>query len=1444
MASPGAHRDAGELVRLVARKGITHAHFVPSMLRAFLEEPDLATHAASWRLRRVIASGEALPPDLARDFHARLGVPFGVELHNLYGPTEAAVDVTYHACLPGEERVPIGRPVDNVYLRLLDRDGGLAPLGAAGELHLGGVQLARGYVGRPDLTAERFVPDAWGEPGARLYRTGDLARALPDGELEYLGRIDHQIKLRGFRIELGEIEATLSAHPEVREAAVLALPGPGGPRLAAAVSLRGAVAAEALAEHLRRALPAYMVPASWVVLDALPLSPNGKVDRRALETLARAGEESAAAADTAPPSGLMEELVAAVWSELLGVPGVGRGDDFFALGGHSLLGTRAVSRMYRATGVEIPLRLLFEAPTVAGFARAVEALRRSAGPAAEPVVPLPREGSLPLSFAQERLWFLDRLMPRSPLYNVPAVLRARGDLDAAAFAAAVRSLAGRHEILRTTYGTEAGRPVQRIADAVQLPVPEVDLRGLPPELREAEARRLAGEEARRPFDLATGPLLRVSLVRTAENERLVLATFHHIVADGWSLGVFLRDLAAFYCGEALPTLPVQYADYAAWQRRRLSGEILEAELSHWRQTLAGVPWVLELPADHPRPPVLTYRGARELFHLPAAGIAAFGRRHEATPFMVLLALFQILLARLTGREELIVGTPVANRDRIEVEGLIGFFMNTLALRLSLEGEPGLAALLPRTRAAALDAYAHQELPFEKLVEELKPARDLAHTPLVQVMFTLLPAGAPVALPGVELRPALEEAAETGTARFDLTLNLSDGPDGLAGALEYNLDLFDPGTARRFAAAYATLLAAALADPGRPLWELPLLTPDERAQVLGEWNDTGEPLPAEMAVHRWIEEQARRRPEAVALVQGARALTYAELDTRAGILARRLAAQGLGPERCVALQLERSIGMVVALLAVMKTGGAWLPLDPGHPEERRARILEDARNPPVLTDADLTDADLTGEDDGAMLPEPFLDPDGLAYVIFTSGSTGRPKGVQVVRRGLANFLAAMRRRPGLGEHDVLVAVTTLAFDISGLELLLPLTVGARVVVATREEAADGQRLAALLAGATALQATPATWRLLLETGWQAAAGFKVLCGGEALPGELAARLGAHGAEVWNLYGPTETTIWSAVEAVTTAERAVVPLGRPIANTTIHILGRGLEPVPAGVPGELLIGGAGLARGYLGRPDLTAERFVPDPLGKPGERLYRTGDLARRLPDGRLEFLGRLDHQVKIRGHRIELGEIEAALAGHPAVRHAVVVDRPDPSGERRLVAYAETSEGTGGTLALDQIRAFLRERLPDYMLPSAFVALDRLPLNPSGKVDRQALPDPSLERPELTVGYIAPREGREALLAALWSEVLGVDRVGIHDNFFDLGGHSLLLMRLQGRLAAETGLDLPVLELFEHPTIAALARRLDELAAGDVGRAVDDRAEELQRGKERRARRRRASDVEV
>jgi amino acid adenylation domain-containing protein len=1075
----------------------------------------------------------------------------------------------------------------------------------------------------------------------------------------------------------------------------------------------------------------------------------------------------------------------------------------------------------------------------------------------------------------------------------------RGRLDPGALAKAVNDVVRRHETLRTTFGTSNGRPVQRIAAEVRIDLPVLDLGALPSAARETEARRIAAAEARQPFDLIHGPLLRVALVRLAADDQLVLVTLHHIVSDGWSLDLFVRELAAFYGGAVPPPLPVQYADYAAWQRRRLAGPALRAEIEHWRQILEGAPAVLELQADHPRPPVLTYRGGVQGFDLPAplaAGLTAFGRRHDATLFMVLLAAFQILLARLTGREDLVVGTPVANRDREETEGLIGFFMNTLVLRTSLTGEPGLAGLLPRVRETALAAYAHQELPFEKLVEELKPARDLAHAPLFQVMFSLRRATPPPAFLGLELGTIPGDDPDTGTAKFDLTLSLVEGVEGLGGGIEHNRDLFDPSTVHRLAGHYAILLAAAVADPGRPLWELPLLTAGESAQLLKEWNNTAEPLPSEPAVHRWIEAQARRRPEAVAVEQRERQLTYAELDARADHLAERLRALGVGPERRVALCVERSPEMVVAVLAVMKAGGAWVPLDPGHPQERLRWILEDTGWPLLVATPGERQAELAREvgavvwvdvepPEGASARSPGREPrergplhvpepseratadalppppgasstdDLLAYILFTSGSTGRPKGVQVARRGLANFLASMAVRPGLGEDDVLLAVTTLSFDISGLELLLPLITGARVVVASRDVAADGPRLAAALAshGATAMQATPATWRLLLESGWAPPAGFKVLCGGEALPGDLAARLGAGGAVVWNLYGPTETTIWSAIERVgaDAVERSVVPLGRPIANTQIHLLGSRGEAVPAGVPGELLIGGAGAARGYVGRPDLTAERFVPDPWGAPGSRLYRTGDLARRLADGRLEFLGRLDHQVKIRGFRIELGEIEAALADHPAVRHAVVVDREAGLGDRRLVAYAEVEAGRTLTpLTVTEVRLFLRARLPEYMLPAAFVPLDRLPLNPSGKVDRRALPEPGSGRPALDAAFVAPREGLETTLAAFWGEILGVDRVGIHDNFFELGGHSLLLVRLHGRIAGELGTDLSLLELFEHPTVAALARRLEEMrGAGSPETAEDpgaERAGELRRGKEHRARRlaRRTSDVEI
>ncbi len=1061
-------------------------------------------------------------------------------------------------------------------------------------------------------------------------------------------------------------------------------------------------------------------------------------------------------------------------------------------------------------------------------------------PEAERIPRQPRDagggGELPLSFAQQRLWFLDRLEPGSALYNLPSAVEAEGRLYLGALAASLREIVRRHEALRTTFAARAGEPVQVIHPRAAVELPVVDLAALPEPARMAEAQWLATEAARRPFDLARGPLLRVLLLRLAGEHHLAVLTLHHIVSDGWSMGVLVGEIAALYpacvagAPSPLPELPVQSADFAVWQRERLQGEALERELAFWREALAGAPYVLDLPADRPRPAVQTFAGAQAAVRLEPALVASLreaGRAGGHTLFMLLLGAFEVLLARWSGQETLLVGTPVSGRARPEVQGLVGFFVNTLPLRADLAGEPSLGELLERVKAAELAAFAHQELPFGRLVEDLHPDRDLSRSPLFQVMFALQRAAAEaLSLPGLTLRA---RDLDTGTAKFELTLQLAEGADSVAGWIEYNTDLFDAATVERMADQLATLLRAFPGSPERPVWELPFLPEPERRQLLLDWNATRRSWPAETLVHELFEQQAARTPEAPAVGCGGAALTYRQLEERANRLARRLRRLGVGPEVRVGLCVERSAEMVVALLGILKAGGAYVPLDPSHPAERLALVLADSGMAALVTEERLLavlpeqaapvlcldrDAGEVAAEDAGPLPR-LADAESLAYVIYTSGSTGRPKGVQLPHRAVVNFLRAMAERPGLGAGDVMPALTTLAFDIAGLEIYLPLAVGGQVEVVTREEAADGRRLAARLreAGATAVQATPATWRLLLAAGWEGLAGLEVLCGGEALPRDLAEALLARGAELWNVYGPTETAIWSTAGRVVSGSGPVL-LGRPIANTELYVVDRRLREVPPGAAGELWIGGEGVARGYLGQVGLTAEKFVPHPWSaEPGARLYRTGDLVRHRSAGELEFLGRLDHQVKVRGFRIELGEIEAALLRHPMVAQAVAAARQE-GAETRLAAYVVPA---GEPPAICDLREHLRRSLPEYMVASAFVLLDSLPLNASGKVDRKALPAPqgtrdaASERP-----WVDPRNELERTIAAVWREVLGVDRVGANDNFFDLGGHSLLAAQVHARLGEALGREIALLDLFRYPTVAALAAFL----GGAVGHTAE------------------------
>ncbi|HVR96549.1 MAG TPA: non-ribosomal peptide synthase/polyketide synthase, partial [Thermoanaerobaculia bacterium] len=1393
-----------ELLAALADRPGAALNCVPALWRAVL---DLVEADRPLDLGCLLLGGETLAPALVERTYAALP---GVRIVNLYGPTEATANASADRVRAGE--VPgIGRPTANAGLYVLGPDWTPVPIGARGELAIGGAGVARGYLGRPELTAERFLPDPFGPPGTRLYCSGDLARFRAGGDLEFLGRTDDQVKIRGFRVEPGEVEAALARCPGVAAAAVV-VQGAGERRLMAYVV--GTGDARGLRTALKAELPEYMVPAAFVFLDALPLTATGKVDRR---ELARRAPEAAAGSGEGfdGPIDPVTALLAGIWAEVLGVGRVGIGDDFFELGGHSLLATQVVSRVRDAFGVELPLRRLFEAPTVAGLAAAVR--QAQGGFEAPPVTPVPRDGNLPLSFAQERLWFIDQLQPGSAAYNMPAAVRLSGALDVAWLHRVLRELARRHESLRTTFTSPAGRPVQVIAAEPALPLPVLDLSGLPAVLREKEARRQAADEARTPFDLTVGPLLRARLLRLAPDEHVALLTLHHAVSDGWSVGIFLRELAALYARAPLPDLPVQYADFAAWQRRWLEGGVLEAQLAYWRRQLAGLPPSLDLPADRPRPAVQTFRGAARAVALPrslSAAVLDLSRRQGATPFMTLLAAFQVLLGRYAGRDDVAVGSPIAGRNRREIEGLIGFFVNTLVLRADLGGDPPFQRLLAGVRATALDAYAHQDVPFERLVEELAPGRSLARSPLFQVVFALqnAPRGA-FELPGLTLSPV---AQTLDTAKFELTLNLREDAGEIAGGIEYNTDLFDATTVARLLGHFATLLARIVADPERRLSDLPLLDEPERRQLLVEWNDTRLPLPARGCVHEMVAERARTAPDAVALACGPRVLTYGALNARANRLAHRLRSLGVGPESVVGVWLDRSPEEVAALLAVLKAGAAYLPLDPSYPVERLAFTLQDAGASVLLTTAaragelpvrTVVVEDLDGDDTDSNVE---VDPGHLAYVIYTSGSTGRPKGVAVEHRGLLNLLGWHQAAFGVSPDDRATRLSGLGFDASVWDLWPYLAAGASVHI-PNDENDEEVRISPpalrhwLLAEQVTCTFVPTpVAEGLLALAWPAAVPLRLLLtGGDRLHRHPVAPLPF---TLVNDYGPTENTVVATSGAVPVLATDRAPsIGRPIANVRVHLLDAGLGLVPAGVPGELCIAGASLARGYLGRPELTAERFFPDPFATgPGGRMYRTGDLARRLPEGEIEFLGRIDHQVKVRGFRIELGEIEAALRAQPGVEECAVLVR-----EERLVAYlaAETP--------VPELTAALRRTLPDYMVPSAFVVLDALPLTPNGKVDRQALARIAPVRSG-SDGVVTTPTGE--LLAGIWAEVLGLDRVGPQDDFFALGGHSLLATQVVSRVREAFGVDLPLRRLFEAPALSALAEAVD--AARQAERGLD------------------------
>jgi amino acid adenylation domain-containing protein len=1431
---------------------------VPAMHQAILADAD--TNPAAIRsnpLRFIRSSSAPLPLPVM----AALERCFSTPVIEAYGMTEAAHQISSNPLPPGQRKPGSVGLAAGPTVAIVNERGDALPCGERGEIVIRGANVSA------SACDDRESLSGTGTPG--WFHTGDQGWLDPDGYLHITGRLKEMINRGGEKILPREIDAAIESHAGVLAAAAFGVPHPtlGEEIAAAVVRENGADVQEAhIIDRLRSQLGPLRVPRRIYFVDELPRTDSGKVRRSELPRFL--GLEQGHALNEpvgrviAPALFPLEAAVAGLWAAVLHSTGFDANDDFFLLGGDSLRGTRLLTSVAAVFGVELTIRQLFgEAATVAGMARAIENARtRNApvlpatgtpAPAGRTIPARQERGAVVLSDTQRRMWFLARLDPQSVAYNQGCAFRLIGAIDLDALRRALSFVAGRHEVLRTTYSIFDDEPRQIVHDREATDVQLVDLSAASAAEEHESPERLLDRATQQPFDLEAGPVLRALVVRLGAQEHLLVLTVHHIAFDGWSSGILERELCVGYNAyvrgrePALPALPIQYADYALWQRQWMQGEVLESQLGYWKARLADLP-TLVLPTDRPRPPVLSYRGERAVFDLPgplAQGLKALGRGEGATLFMTLLAVFQVLLYRYSGQEDIAVGTPIAGRRHAELEGLIGFFANTLVLRADLSGNPRFCELLARVRESALGAYTHQDLPFEKLVEELALGRDMSRNPLFQVLFALQNA------PGAEL--ALEQVQVSRvpvaqrSAKFDLSLTVNDSPAGLHTSWEFSTDLYDAPTIERMARHFERLLEGVVADPQQRIAELPLLSGAERHQLLVQWNDTAVDYPADRCIHELFEAQAARAPHAVALVYEQQQLTYGELNARANQLAHHLIGLGVGPETLVAICMERSLEMIVGLLAILKAGAAYVPLDPEYPAERLNFMLRDAQTTVLLALSSLRPGLLPREGrticldtdapswSGRSTANPRSGARGCnaAYVIYTSGSTGRPKGVIVLHQNVCRLLAQTTRWFEFGEQDVWTLFHSFAFDFSVWEIWGALTFGGRLVIVPYETSRTPEEFCRLLRRerVTVLNQTPSAFRQLIAADEAESAPEStlrwVIFGGEALDFRMlrpwARKHGLQRPRLVNMFGITETTVHVTYHEISRADLddARSLIGSPIPDLFLYLLDAMAQPVPIGVPGELYVGGAGPARGYLNRPELTAARFLPDPFSAaPDARMYRTGDLARRLPGGNIEYLGRIDHQVKIRGLRIELGEIEAALAEHAAVREVVVIAREEGPDDRRLVAYIVPAAATAVTPAA--LRTLLRERLPEYMVPSAYVILDRLPLTPNGKVDRQALPAPQHDRSALDTDLVAPRDSLEELVSGVWREVLNLEQVGVHDSFFDVGGHSLLAAQVVARLAQLLKVELPLRRVFEAPTVAGLAADLERrLGAGETGRAA-------------------------
>jgi amino acid adenylation domain-containing protein len=1395
-------------------------------------------------VRQMLAGGDVVSSDhVKRLLHAHPDCT----VINGYGPTE---NTTFSCCYPVNKEdelrfgVPIGFPIRHTRAYVLDEKLQPVPAGIAGELYVAGIGLARGYLNQPASTAEKFIADPYGSiPGARIYRTGDLVRCNHQGALEFLGRADRQVKVRGFRVELQEIETAVGKVDGVSQCAVLMLQdGREDKRLVAYVApaLGRALSSAEISRKLKEQLPAYMVPSDFVVLDALPLTSNGKLDRAALPAPNRRDSVDSYRAPRNP----IEEMLCEMFAEVLQRERVSIDDNFFELGGHSLLATRLVSRIRNTLGVELPMRTLFE------FA-SVEALRAQLPQPTAIRIPLAQQARperLPLSYAQHRLWFIDQLEKTSVQYHIPAALRLRGKLNYAALRYAINAVVHRHESLRTSFVEIEGHAAQVIAPALEVAVPLTDLSGLDDRSRQLKVSAALRQEREQPFDLSRGPLLRAKLLKLDSDKHILLLTFHHIVADGWSLGIFNQEFIVFYerfqadspDGQSpLDPLPVQYPDFALWQRAWLDQNEMARELEYWKEQLAGIPEQLVLPQDRPRQARQTFTAGVCSSTFAAAELAELKRLAQAsnaTLYMLLLAALAVLLERYTGQGDIVVGSPIANRQEPQLEQLIGFFVNSLVMRVAVDPERTFPELLEQVRNVALAAYQHQDLPFEKLVEELSPRRSLNTPPIFQILFALQ--NAPMSshrLKDIEVEPM---PAHELRVRLDLELHAREADGQLEFYWVYNSDLFEHWRIEQMACQYRRLLETVAANVEQRLWQIDVLSSEERQQVLVDWNQTELDVPPQ-TMHEFFERQAEETPNAVAAICGDQSISYGLLNQRSNQLAHHLQKLGAGPEARVGICMTRGLELIVGVMGILKAGAAYVPLDPNYPAERVEYMLRDSAAALLLVQKSL--AAKFGSYNGSLVavdgswkevcdespenPVRLAKPENLAYVIYTSGSTGIPKGVAIRHSSAALLLHWARQTFSVEDLSCVLASTSLCFDLSIFEIFAPLSSGGSVFLVDNVLHLGRK---AETAPVTLVNTVPSAMRELVRSDAIPASVRTINLAGEALTGELVHQVfeSTNAQKVFNLYGPSEDTTYSTWALMQSgAIKPAAPIGKPVTNTQAYVLNEWMEPVPIGVAGELYLSGDGLARGYLNRGDLTAERFLPNPFHtRAGQRMYRTGDMVRYLQDGELEFLGRADQQVKIRGFRIELGEIETALLHYPGVGEATVIVREDKPGEKRLVAYMVPAPGQ--QIDVGGLRQHLQQTLPDFMVPAAMVLLEALPYTPNGKLDKRSLPSPDLQLEKRQ--HEPPRTELEEIIARAWREVLEIENVGVHDNFFDIGGHSILAKLVQAKLYAALGQEVELVALFQFPTITSLARFLEgkslshEKTLGEAQRAAQQK----------------------